>query len=345
MRTFVWLARYAGMREDWVQAGGGNVSVKRADGTMAIKSSGFAMSDIDETHGWSLVDAGRVRAVLEAPSSTEADGKAVIEEACHEGARPSIETFLHAATARYTLHIHPLSANVLLATPDAEERVQAMFPDAVFVPYATPGWQLARRYAEAMQDINATETCPVIFLQNHGVVVSAATAEEVVRTMRETLAKIETALGLTELAAPYDALSAIYDVTRRIPTLAQKIVYRAEHADIRTALAAHPDGLWEYQFCPDCLVYCGRRPLVLPEGFTEETFQAHLAQYGLPVLVRYRGELYILADSVRKAHDIESVAAFSARVAEATGGKLALLSENEQRFLLHWDAERYRQKV
>ena len=42
-----------GSREDYVQAGGGNTSVKSPDGrTMAIKASGTALTAMSESAGW-----------------------------------------------------------------------------------------------------------------------------------------------------------------------------------------------------------------------------------------------------------------------------------------------------
>ena len=53
MKSFIYLSRYAGMREDLVQAGGGNSSVKLSRTKMLIKASGFQMSEIGEANGYS----------------------------------------------------------------------------------------------------------------------------------------------------------------------------------------------------------------------------------------------------------------------------------------------------
>ena len=56
MLNFIHISRYAGMREDLVQAGGGNSSVKTAPGQMLIKASGFQLADITENTGYCAVN-------------------------------------------------------------------------------------------------------------------------------------------------------------------------------------------------------------------------------------------------------------------------------------------------
>ena len=52
----VCISKYAGMREDLVQAGGGNSSVKISKEEMLIKASGYSLSELTETEGYSVVN-------------------------------------------------------------------------------------------------------------------------------------------------------------------------------------------------------------------------------------------------------------------------------------------------
>ena len=47
LADFSRISKTAGTRADYVQGGGGNTSVKLNDGLMAIKASGFCLSDIE----------------------------------------------------------------------------------------------------------------------------------------------------------------------------------------------------------------------------------------------------------------------------------------------------------
>ncbi|MGN0740816.1 MAG: hypothetical protein ACI4LX_11665 [Treponema sp.] len=54
--AFIYMSKYAGMREDLVQAGGGNSSVKFSPEKMLIKASGFQLADIAENTGFCTVN-------------------------------------------------------------------------------------------------------------------------------------------------------------------------------------------------------------------------------------------------------------------------------------------------
>lgn len=87
----------------------------------------------------------------------------------------------------------------------------------------------------------------------------------------------------------------------------------------------------------------GKKLLQLPDDFTQEDINGFCANYGQPVMVEYRKKLYIIAKSVKKAWEIQSVMSFSAQVMILNEGlESNLLSEDDQNFLLNWDAEKYR---
>ena len=53
-----------------------------------------------------------------------------------------------------------------------------------------------------------------------------------------------------------------------------------------------------------------------------------------------------MENALKKAREIESVLAFSARIAAYNGGHaMDRLTEQEQGFLLNWDAEKYRRNI
>ena len=56
LEAFAQMSKTVGDRADYVQGGGGNTSVKTADGRMAIKASGFRLSDITPENAYALID-------------------------------------------------------------------------------------------------------------------------------------------------------------------------------------------------------------------------------------------------------------------------------------------------
>lgn len=344
LQSFIYLSRYAGMREDLAQAGGDNSSCKISDNEMLIKASGFQIAELWENKGYAKVNQ-KVITDYFSQKNPEINGdveKQLLAECLIDGARPSIETFLHSITKKFTLHTHSTVVNILSSTEGGWNKLKEFYPNAIFVDYATPGIKLAKEYFDSFN--KAAVKSDIIFLKNHGLIVSGDSPEFVKNTTEEVLAKIENYLQL-DMSAFHNA-TKIYDVARNVKELEQKIVCLSEHSQVMNALKLNNGNMWDYQFCPDCLVYCGLKALNLRENFIEQDFTDHIRKYGIPVILTYKNNVYILTDSVKKAKDIEAVLAFSARVyAGNVKNKLNLLSEQECNFLLNWDAEKYRQNM
>ena len=343
------LSQYAGMREDLVQAGGGNTSIKLDHQKMAIKSSGIQLADISANHGYSILDYRKISRFMEtlATDSSACSGSEILKEALIEGGRPSIETFLHAITGRVTLHVHAVAVNVLTSRKGGMEQIQKLFPDALLVGYATPGLELAKLYYQTYLEESGKRgktDFPIIFLKNHGVIVSGNTAEEVICVMEEVTQKIEKAIGMDNTA--YRRAFELYEHFISCGFHDGKIVVKAENESVLNAFRSFNDSFWEHQICPDSIVFLGKKVLNYATHGQREKLQEFVHCNGIPVIIQDRKELFIRAESVKKAREIESVLAFSARVALFNREHpMELLTEEEQNFLLDWDAEKYRQQI
>ncbi len=337
---FIKLSRYAGMREDLVQAGGGNSSVKLDETKMLIKSSGYQLAELTMESGYSTINYPKICEAFNSCDNlddlTESDGKQILSSAQMNGGKPSIETFLHAITSTFTIHTHPIVVNVLMARKDAEQIVSTLFPESIFVPYATPGIELAKAYFKAMSN-HKQSAKQIIFLQNHGLVVSGMDVDEVIKANEEVIYTIEDYLGIR------NEMQSYHDVTRVWNLLPEKIVWRVTDSNVLSVY--HSKGLWKHTFCPDCIVFLGKK-IWSPTHLSLDELNEFRAQYGEPVVVEWQDNLYIRATSVKKAMEIQSVLSFSAQVMSRVDNKICnLLSEQEQNFLLHWDAEKYRQNL
>ena len=354
IQSFIHLSRYAGMREDLVQAGGGNSSLKISQDEMLIKASGFSLSEVSEDTGFVRVNP---KIIADFFSSTdfkitkEAEKNLITDcvlpppiqnNSNSINLRPSIEVFLHSITQKYTLHTHQTVVNILASTENGWETLKTLFPGSLFVDYATPGIKLAAEYFSAFKAFGKTPD--VIFLKNHGLFVAGESSESVKDRTEEILLKIEQHLSID--MSRFHSATKIYDVTRKIPLLKDKIVFLSEHSAVKEGIKIFGSELWKWQFCPDCIVYLGKKPLVLRDDFSEQDFSTHIETYGIPAIISHKGNAYILADSVRKAKETESVLSFSAQVAIANkNSSINSLSVEEQNFLLDWDAEKYRRNM
>lgn len=343
MKGFVKISKYSGMREDLVQAGGGNSSFKISKDKMAIKASGFQLADITETEGYALVNPqiikDRFLGADNLDEFTDNDGKAILEDAFIEGKRPSIETFLHAISGTYTLHTHPIVVNTLTCRKDGMGVLKDLFPKALFVPYATPGVELAKAYFKAYQEqINGLdEVFDIVFLQNHGLVVSGDTADAVIEKTEAVLKTLERYLKVDYRG--YHELTEIWKLFEN------RVIWKVTDENVIN-IYKNREGMWKHTFCPDCVVFLGKKLLELPDRFCKQNIDNFLPECGQPVMVSHCGNLYLIADSVKKAMETQSVMSFSAQVMNLNEGyECNLLSDEEQNFLLNWDAEKYRKDM
>ncbi len=355
MQGFIQISKYAGMRNDLAQAGGGNTSMKPDDHIMLVKSSGIQLADVSEENGYSKVDyqlivnyfQENIKADGESVLTEEA-GKELLAKAQIEGGRASIETFLHAVTGKYTLHSHPTLVNILTARAGGIDALRMLFPDAVFVPYKKPGAALAEAYYREFCKKQAQGADgSVIFLANHGLVVSGDSAERVIEGTEEVLQKIAAYLQVSYEA--YPNATKLWRAFSDIPGLADKIVYLSENNSLTregAAQAVLKEETWNHAFCPDCIVYGSKKPLFLADDFTRKDVISFIEKNGIPAMVCYQERFYILAESVKKAQEIENVMSFAAQVQAANLSQgMNYLSEGQQDELLNWDAEKYRRRL
>lgn len=342
MQDFIKMSKYAGMREDLIQAGGGNSSYKISSNKMAIKASGVQLSDITEKEGFALVNPEVIRDYFikndAIETITEEDGNHILQKAHLQGGRPSIETFLHAISDKYTLHTHPIVVNALACRKGGMEILKQLFPKSLLVSYATPGVELAIEYFRSYREVsNTAHNVDIVFLQNHGLVVSGKTADEVIEKTEYVTNTIEKYLSCN--------MTAYHDLTLLWKWFSNKLIWKVTDSHILHAY--HELGhMWKHTFCPDCVVFLGKRVLKLPAIIDKEYIDAFYSSYGYPVILEYKDHLYLLADTLKKAMEIQSVLSFSAQVMMLNKNfECNLLSEQEQNFLLNWDAEKYRKNI
>jgi rhamnose utilization protein RhaD (predicted bifunctional aldolase and dehydrogenase) len=347
LEEFIEMSKFAGMREDLVQAGGGNSSVKINNNEMLIKASGFQLAEITNNTGYSIVDQSIINEyfIQNAKNNIiKEDESKLIVKALIRGKRPSIEIFLHSITDIFTLHIHSVALNVILTRKDGLKNLKDMFPSAIAVEYKTPGIELAKEYFKAFERNKYNKECKldIIFLKNHGIVVSGKSGKEVIEKTENVLKKIEHYLNID--CEKYRNTTFLYNQLKaRLNEQFQGIVYLSKDSDIKK-LAYNES--WNYAFCPDCIVYCGKKPLVLKENLVESEINKYFSEYGRPIVIFYSNNCYICAENVKKAKEIESVLSFSAQVHTLNKNyDMDYLLDEEQNFLLDWESEKYRQNL
>jgi rhamnose utilization protein RhaD (predicted bifunctional aldolase and dehydrogenase) len=206
LRQFVRLSNKYGCHEKLVQGAGGNTSVKLGDGTMLVKASGGRLFEIDEDCGWVKTSVEpiveficRSRKSTQTPSGFD---QALDDELAEfvdsqtlalskNAKKASIESGMHVLFKKFVVHIHPAELNALLTTTLAEKIIKQIFSE---VPYlwigaVPPGYYLAKAISDAVGN-NLDELPSIIFLENHGIIVHAASASELEDVLDLTLNKV-----------------------------------------------------------------------------------------------------------------------------------------------------------
>ncbi len=178
------------------QGAGGNTSVKSMGGKLLIKASGLRLADVSETGGYLELDLPALCAIIDDPTLAELepilahDRTARRMRALASGSgtlRPSMETGFHLLLERVVLHTHPVYLNAFTCSHDGRAVLEdAAGTSVAWVPYATPGYPLAKEVAASCADHQAACGRPPrrIVLENHGLIATAAEAAQTIDDTR-----------------------------------------------------------------------------------------------------------------------------------------------------------------
>ena len=336
------MSRWAGSRFDWVQAAGGNTSIKTASGAMWVKASGIHLSDIGGPQGLVSVDhvalLGAVQKNSTKPSwETRAQEKTMLEESIlgERSVRPSIETFMHACLGKVVLHIHPLMFNILTCQRTWDTQISAILPEAILIPYTTPGLPLA---AAISAQIEGRETAPLVMvLQNHGLVVSGPSVAWVQEKTREISDVMSEFTGFQDDRCLQDLWSKVQSIH---PTM----IWAARDHHIVSALQRRE--IWDCPaFLPDLAVF-GADHVVYVSDDMDALYAYWESQGTLPKVLVFQERVIFLAPTLTQARQMEDVLSSKVMLLNQIPLKeITALERSEVYALLGWDAEAYRQKM
>ena len=271
------------------------------------------------------------------------DEKELLENTLIEGKRASIETFLHSITEKYTLHTHPLLINVFTSRKNGMKELKSMFPDSLVIDYQTPGIFLAKESFDKFLKLENPQKANIVFLKNHGLIVSGKNVDEVIELHESILETLENKLKVNMQA--YRNSTFLFKKLEDF--IENNIVYLCENSRIKNFIENNSIEDINYCFSPDSLIYCNKKILLLnKDDDMLEVIKNHNLKYGNFNVVYFENELYIVAPNVKKAKEIESVLSFNLQVLELNkNDEMDFLTEEEQNFLLNWDSEKYRKNL
>ncbi|MCX6631699.1 MAG: SDR family oxidoreductase, partial [Candidatus Solibacter sp.] len=340
--------------------------------TMAIKASGTALTLMSETGGWVELDVAAVLNVLDRADLAALPAKereARVLEGLHAAVvgghgRPSVETALHAMLGRVVVHTHAVASNALNCGPGAQTLTELTLPGELpplWVPYTDPGWCLAMVVRTAAEEYRKQHgSAPaVIFMENHGILVSANGASECLALHEQWVARCER--YFSSAAPPVRPAPAIAPAALRKTMAELRRVWRGAFGaspfirfsgdkELRGAACGEAANLFAAgSLTPDHIVYTGAHAVVA-ESLDElpAKLKPALSEKSPPrvALVRNAGAFVLAADPVKlgAAEDLAVAGAKIVRLATGRGGAHNL-SPAFADFIVNWEAEHYRAKL
>ena len=206
-----------------IQAAGGNTSFKD-DKFVWVKASGFELKHASKD---SFVQCYRDKLESKLRKTYNSNPDISFEEAKvdllasmvdnNSPLQPSVETSLHVSLQYpFVAHTHPTLVNALTCSPKGKEIVKELFSDtAVFVDYNYPGYALFTRINEELDRFRKenNKDPQIIFLQNHGIVVSGNSPSEIDALFDLIFSKIrlliKDELTIKEESVPNEVIAAL----------------------------------------------------------------------------------------------------------------------------------------
>jgi len=309
------IAQSLGRRKDIVQGAGGNISLKQDDDALYIKPSGRTLSDMHEPADMVRIDMAPFRSLYTQVKPDAAAAAALLVP--NQGLRPSMETAFHTLMGRVVIHTHPVYVNAITCCVAGQHIARSVFPEATWVPYATPGHDLALE----VRDVPGRQTNVYLF-QNHGLTVVADTIDECLTLHDDVIRRAEEYTGRIEWPATLwrrreHAIVADNPVLRR---------YAADANAAETLLRNHP--------FPDSFVFTDGAPVGTFDDIIVSGAPVGLA---LGVGMCYRTDAKKAADY----NDILTASHLVRTLADTLGGARYLAPQHLAALRMS-DAERYR---
>lgn len=323
------LAQTIGAKPEYVQGGGGNVSIKISPTEMAVKASGFRLADLNATHGLVGINYQTVRGFYDAPPAiTELPALIAASDALVQTSllssdstlRPSIETGFHAILGPVVLHTHSVYANILTCAEEGEEILKRLFPDAVFVPYHTPGVALTFAIQKALRGASSDS----IFLENHGLIVVGESTEKAYDLHETINATIKKHFAITK---PYPTVSLEETESG----------WQSATPVLSDFIRNHPEVMSRFKdtvLFPDQVVYGDQL------GF--DTTGQH------PITINLERGTVTYSTKAGEAHAIEETLiawSYIYNHINDSGLSLKTLSADEGNFIVNLDSEKYRKGI
>jgi len=278
----VYTSNLLGRSDELVLHGGGNTSVKtRIEGEdiLLVKGSGWDLVSI-KAEGFSPVKMKTLLEMAELKALSDSDmvsgqKAAMIDK---EAPNPSVEAILHAIIPfKVVDHTHADAIVTISNSKYGKEHIAKLFPNFLIVPYIMPGFILASKINEMIQDMDWSK-CEGIILHNHGIFTFDDDAKRSYEKMIEAVSLAEefleenAAVDLDEIEAQdFDVSLLEIDKFMHINQTPLALNY-ASQENLRTAVTR---GV----LTPEHIIRTKRIPLVVEDSDVDDALKHFKVAY------------------------------------------------------------------
>ncbi len=369
------LSRHYGSDSNMIQAGGGNTSLK-ADDLIWVKASGISLKDVTGKESFVSMNLNKVNSVLNNETMLQMPEKErdnevnrLLGEAQTESTsrKPSIETFLHALMeGNLVAHTHPVYVNAMVCSSNGRNIASELFEKSkyIWLDYHKPGYPLGYALSGGIKEHfrEFHNTPGVVFLQNHGLIISGKDfedinmqTEKVVSDLRSYFSEIDDPpVPVHKAGEQLELLMLISGVLDGIePDIEHKsFLSRCPYVNMMSSIDFFSDIPLTGSLYPDHIVYCGEMPLMLESGFDGDIKErvnqfinkiGYMPRYvimsGIGVLILGKNDQELsVREELLRTH-VKTLMLIQRR------GTPVFMAENECKYIAHWEAEKYRQKI
>lgn len=362
-----------GADSNFVLAGGGNTSYKNSD-ELYIKGSGTSLATITPD-GFVRMDRKKLSEIWTNEYSSDADEREaqVLSDlmnakfAGEEKKRPSVETLLHDLfEQQYVLHGHPALVNGLTCSKNGKQIAAEIFPDAVWVDEAEPGYKLAKLCKDKMDEYKKVsgKFPSLLILQNHGIFFAGECEECINSLVTEVMDKL-TALSkvtpdFSDVPDFSDAETDITAASRVAPVLRMcysdtgvaSVKFTANKDIMKYASSKEKFTEIASALTPDHIVYCKAEPLFtesseaddIIKSFTEFTERTKF----MPKVVFVKDiGMFTIGNTKSEAETacVVWLDALKIKAYSENFGGMKPMTQYFIDFIVNWEVESYRSKV
>ncbi len=180
--------------------GGGNTSYKD-DTTLYIKPTGASLENIS-ADDFIALDRKKLRHLFTAtPEGGKGERERKVQQCLANAiisprrqSFPSVEAPLHELLPKaYVFHLHPVIVNGMTCGQQGEEICKQLFPEALWINYADPGFAAAMTFKQKFlsEETAERQSVSMVFVQNHGIFINADSLSEIEKIFADVQTKLQ----------------------------------------------------------------------------------------------------------------------------------------------------------